>query len=148
MKYQAVIKKGTGKLTIGRREEMENYISSLGRLDEDVPMELDLKPRKKTRSLSQNKFYWLCLGFVLDAMYDLGHSRDEIDKESLHEFFLGMFNYTEIINETTGEVRKIAKKSSTMTTQEFSEYFEHVKRWCAEWLSLVLPEPNEQLQID
>lgn len=126
---------------------MERFISSLGRDDRDVDIEIEVKPRKRTRTLSQNAFYWQCLTIILERMRELGYPPEELDKERLHHFFNGMFNYYEILNENTGEVSKMPRSSRILDTKEFSEYFDHVKRWCSEWIEIDLPEPNTQLEI-
>lgn len=149
MKFYGLIKKATGKLTIQSRSDMDNYIACLGKVDEDVAVDIEIKKKVRKRTINQNKFYWATLTIILNRMRELGYPPDELDKERLHNFFNGMFNYYEILNEKTGEISKMPRKTSVLDTKEFSEYFDHIKRWCVEWLDITdLPEAGEQLEIE
>lgn len=145
MQFHGVIKKGTGKETVYRERDMRNYIASLGRDDKDVEITFDIGKRKRKRSRNANDFYWFCLSLVVERMLELGH---EVDKDLMHEFFKGRFLYTEFLDETTGEILRIPRSTTEVSSDEFWAYLEEIKRFAAQTLSLVIPEPGEQIQID
>jgi hypothetical protein len=108
-------------------------------------IELTIKKRSKKRSGDQNAYYWgVVVHLVSEALIDLGN---EITPDEAHEFLKANFNYTEITNEQTGEVMKIPRSTSDLTTEEFTDYIEKVAKWAAEWLNITIPEPNEQTTL-
>ena len=143
MQFHGKISKG--KLTVYRESDMRNYIASLGRDDKDVEITLEIGKRKRKRSSELNNYYWLCLGLVVDRMLELGH---EVNKDLIHEFFKGRFLYTEFYDEKTGEILKIPRSTTEISSDEFWAYLEEIKRFAAQTLDLVIEEPNEQIKIN
>lgn len=140
MQFHAIIKKGSGKATVYRERDMVNYIASLGRDDKDVEITYDIYKRKRKRSNDQNAYYWLLLEMIRERMTELGH---ETGKDELHQFFKGRFLYTEFLDEKTGEIMRLPRKSSEVSTDEFNAFIEDVKRFSATVLDLVLPDPEQ-----
>ena len=72
--------------------------------------------------------------------------------ERIHEFLKAQFNRQSITvaNKETGESidSEISGSTTELTTVEFMEYIENVLRWAAEFLSLVIPEPNQTEWIE
>jgi len=109
---------------------------------------IEVKRTGRKRTLNQNDFYWLCMQIIADAVINqLGHNPETTTKDSIHDMFKTEFNYEEIVNPHTGEVKKRPQSTANLTTKEFSEYFGHIQRWTVEWLGITLPEPNSQLEI-
>lgn len=50
----------------------------------------------------------------------------------------------EIVNKDTGECISERLTSSEMTTTQFMEYIMEVQKWSAEFLSIDIPNPNEE----
>jgi hypothetical protein len=48
-----------------------------------------------------------------------------------------------MVDPETGEVMKIPRKTSDLSTQEFIDYTEQVKQFAAEKLDLYIPDPND-----
>jgi hypothetical protein len=106
---------------------------------------MEIKEKKKKRSNSQNGYLWAVVNqMVCRRLIDLGH---DVSIEETHDFLKASFNYKELVNEDTGEVFKIPRGTSELSTKEFSEYIERVVRFGAEILGIIIPLPNEQMEI-
>ena len=111
--------------------------------DKDVVITFS-KP-KKSRSNNQNRFYWgvvlpLVQNGLLDATGEL-RSVDNIHYKILLPLFAPL---NEIVNKDTGECISERLTSSEMTTAQFMEYIMEVQKWSAEFLSIDIPNPNEE----
>lgn len=111
--------------------------------DKDVIITFS-KP-KKSRSNNQNRFYWgvvlpLVQNGLLDATGEL-RSVDNIHYKILLPLFAPL---NEIVNKETGECISERLTSSEMTTTQFMEYIMEVQKWSAEFLSIDIPNPNEE----
>lgn len=104
-----------------------------------------VEKRKKKRSNNQNAYYWLTVAMIRDRLIDLGH---DVDSETTHEMLKGRLLYSEMIDENSGEIIKIPRSTKKLGTSEFMDYIEDVKRFSAEVLDLVLPDPEDQLEIN
>jgi hypothetical protein len=110
----------------------------------DGKYELVIK-RKNKRSLPINKYYWGC---VVELEREGFKSRGyDYSKEQVHDFNKAEFNYTELVNEETGEVKKVPSTTTDISNTQFIEFLERIKLFCAEWLNVYVPDPNEQTQF-
>ena len=101
--------------------------------------------KKKTRSIEQNRYYWgVVVPLVRQGLIDLGY---QITFEGTHEYLKANFNVIEIINEHSGEIIKTVGSTTEMSTSQMMEYFAQIYRWSAEYLNVIIPEPNTQLTI-
>lgn len=138
-KFNAKVNKGV--LSLNNKPLFTDTIACL----RDGDYYLEVKEKKKKRSVSQNKYMWAVVNqMVWRRLIELGH---DVDLEETHDFLKATFNYKEIINENTGEVFKIPKGTSELSTEEFSEYIERVIRFGAEVLDIQIPLPNEQMEM-
>lgn len=97
--------------------------------------ELIVRPRTYKRSNQQNAYYW---GVVIKLITDdCGYGeRDEI--LSVHDTLRTMFLKR---NGFLGKPRVMS--TTELSTKEFEEYLEQVRRWAAIALSVQIPLPNE-----
>jgi hypothetical protein len=104
------------------------------------------KPKKK-RSKNQNNFYWGVL--IPISKNAIKESWGEVwSVEQTHNFFKTRFNYTEKVNETTGEVVKIPKSTTENTTTQQEEYHLQIREFLLEWFNVTAPLPNEHLNLE
>lgn len=84
-------------------------------------VELIIKRRYAQRSLQQNKFYW---GVIIPMFEELIlEAWEEIrSKEEIHELLKATCNYKEKVNETTGEIIRVPKSSTELSTIGWLEY--------------------------
>jgi hypothetical protein len=141
MKLEHFATKKDGKFTITQRKTFEEGLSLLP----DGNYTVIVEKRKKKRSLSQNNYYFLLVAMIRDRLIDLGH---DVDSETTHEMLKGRLLYSEMIDENSGEIIKIPRSTKKLGTSEFMDYIEDVKRFSAEVIGLVLPDPNDQIEID
>ncbi len=107
-------------------------------------VELTVKQWHKTRSNSQNAYYWgVVIEMITFAINDLGN---EFDKDTIHEYLKGLFLKTtkEIIDNSTGLVTEIAyiKSTTKLTTIEFENYIEKCKQFAAERFDINIPDAD------
>jgi hypothetical protein len=102
--------------------------------------DVTLKPRKRTRTLDQNSYYWVAI------CAPLGHwlteqSGEPFTKDDAHEYLKSRFTpVREPVIKSTGEVMEIRRSTSDLDTLEFSDYVERCIDWMAEFCEInVLP---------
>lgn len=138
-KFTATVSKGS--LRINDRPLFLDVISTL----KDGDYVMTVEPKKKKRSNNQNAYYYgVVVEMVFRRLVDLGH---DVDREEAHEFLKASFNYKEIVNESTGEIFKIPRSTTSLDTFEFSEYVDRIIRFGAEVLDIQIPLPNEQIEM-
>lgn len=97
------------------------------------------------RSNPQNRFYWgLVIPMVQSGIKDMG---TELTKEETHEFLKARFNFEEIVNTNTGEAISIPRSTTALNKIQFSEYVEKIQQFASEFLSIVIPDPGQQVQL-
>ena len=133
-----------GKLHIVRRKD---FVKSLvASFKDNARLRITVEQLYKKRSNQQNRFYWgVVIPIVKSLIYDAWG--DELTGEEVHEILKQNCNYTERLNESTGEVVKVGKTTTGLTTTEWEEYRLEVTKWVHEWFNTELPEPNEQTEL-
>lgn len=103
--------------------------------------ELYLKPRKRTRSLDQNAYYWAAVVAPFTDWLRENYGDNQIDKEQAHEMLkvkiLGL-DKKQIGDETL----LLIPRSKTLTVEQFGEYIEKCAAWLAEFCE-ILVVPSE-----
>jgi hypothetical protein len=90
---------------------------------------------RKNRSIQQNRA-------LFGVAYKALHEATGNDPEDLHCYFKGEYGGWEVV-EVMGQKRKVPiKRSSTMTTSEFSDFYQFIQRRAAE-NGYYVPDPNE-----
>lgn len=128
-----------GKLTIFSRGEMLKDINKVG----EASIELIIRFAGK-RSGQQNKYYWSAIiPIVRDGLKKVGI---EMSKEQTHELLKYKFLMREFIT-SDGDILKSIGSSKELNKQEFSEYKESIQQWASEYLGIIVPDPNEQIEL-
>jgi len=125
-----------GNLMVRNRTQMEREALASGLTE----FEVVLKKKTRSRSLQQNRWWWLCMSILGEQ---LGYRREE-----MHEVCKMKFLKRELVDTKSGEVFEYLKSTTELTTTEFSELIESVIQWSAEQFQIVLPMPGEQLTIE
>lgn len=119
----------------GRSIILANAISFISELPDSKDWRITIERVRKTRSHEQNAALW---GVAYKAL----HEATGNDPEDLHTFFLGEWSGWDVID-VMGQQRRVPKRrSSKMTTIEFSEFYEFIQRRSAE-CGYNVPSPNE-----
>jgi hypothetical protein len=105
-------------------------------------VEVSIKPRKLTRSLSQNSYWWAAVvqPFSEWLSQEWGES---IELEQAHEILKQKILGTdELTNKKTGEVIEITRSSRVLDTAEFGEMIDKAALWLAEFCGIVVLPPE------
>jgi hypothetical protein len=144
VKFTAVIKP-SGTLHIINRAGFDDFVRSQAR-GGDVEFTLDIERKKNRRTLTINRYWWgVLVPVVQRGLYNMGH---DLSKEEVHEFLKAQFNFTEIVNEDTGEIMRLPLSTSKLSGSEFWKLVGRVAQWAAEWLGENIPPPGEQAEIE
>lgn len=147
-----------GRLPSIRSEQIRDYLKSL----EGRQVHIKIEPKRKNRSLSQNRYYWYMMEFIAkelgyDGEYDSEVAaqlkelatpeilprmtlllnllfRPKLGREEVHEIFRGMF-----LVDPDGK----PKSSAGLSTDEAEEYYQKIRDYCARELGIIVPEPNQ-----
>lgn len=110
-----------------------------------VPVSLTVQEYKPKRSSPQNRYYF---GVVVDLICRaLNEGGVEVTREGTHELLKLRFLKEDHPIGNDGEFVTMVKSTTELNKEEFDEYLEHCKRFAAEYLNVVIPEPNEQMSI-
>lgn len=114
---------------------------------EGKEIEIIFKRKYKQRSLNQNAFYWsILLEFFQELFLEVwGEIKS---KEEIHEILKFTCNYEEKINPVTGEIIRIAKSTTELTTSGWMDYELQLKQFALDYFNAVLPSPNEQKKFN
>lgn len=131
----------TGILKITNRKQFD---SDLKRFN-GSQVEIVVKKKRSIRSSQQNRYYFgVVIPLLMQGLNDVGY---DYNKKETHEFVKTNFNYTEQVNESTGEVIRHIKRTSRLNKSEFSEMVEKIKIFASEYLNIYIPDPNEDLSL-
>ena len=109
-------------------------------------VDITIQPKKKTRSVCQNAYYWsVVVPMVRAGLLDVGY-RFSIDET--HNELKNAFRKIEKVNELTGEVKTITGSTTDMSTVDMMDYFAQIQQWAAEYLNIQIPDPGEQIEIE
>lgn len=142
MKTSIHSKVENGKLKTNRKalsEAIEQYNGK--------EITITIQRKKKTRSNLQNAFYWGCVVPIFKAaIYEQWGERQST--QEIHEFLKQNLHFIEKVNESTGEIIRLAKSTTVDSTVDFMVYLEEIRKFGKEWFGIDVPEPNEQISIE
>jgi hypothetical protein len=107
---------------------------------------IEVRERKKVRSLKQNKYYWkVVIPAVVEVLWELGNN--EADEEMAHEVCKAVFMPPEGIKKVKGRKKEIEHRSTRfLSTKGFGAYTETIRQWAAsEGKQILLPNEVEYL---
>lgn len=118
-----------------RESTINRIVRFLGQLPAGRPWRVTVEPHARTRSDQQNRYlFGVCYPKLLERLPGW-------DKADVHDYFLGeKFGWTEL--EGLGRKRvKPIKRSSKLSTTEFSDYVAFIQRKAAE-LGIYIDDPD------
>ena len=101
---------------------------------------IEVTPYKPRRSDQQNRYLW---GVVYDTILKAGQL-DGWHSEDLHEYFLGECFGWETLEGMGRRRMRPLKRSSKLSTTEFSDYVDFIQRKAAE-MGIYIPDANEEI---
>lgn len=129
-----------GKLSIYGREQFLNSIKNTN----DCLVELTLKKKSKGRSNKQNRYYFSLVNMIKNIFFE--QHQINYTSEQMHEILKLKCNYVEVLNKD-GVIEKFPTSTTELSTVEFEVYLEAVRNWVYDFFDVLLPLPNEQLEI-
>ena len=131
----------SGKLKITKREQFYSAIA----LWDDCRVKLIVQKHYKQRSTPQNDYYHGVIVSEWQALLlqEWGEAKSH---EQVHEFLKMNFLFTEKLDESTGEILRMPRSTTELTTVEMEEYNEVCRQKALEYFNAVIPLPNEQLK--
>ena len=149
-----IILEYSGKVTDqGRLELPSKRLAQEIKVFSGKEVKVIIRRKKKVRSSLQNRYYWGCMvRMVLDALVDIGHnelqSGNPDSMQIVHEFLKGKFLIGADIVDTQGNVERLPPTTQKLSTVEFIDYKADIQQWAAEFLNIIIPDPNEQIDFD
>jgi len=125
----------TGTVTNGRLvlDSPQRYIVQLAKL-EGKRIEVVVRKQRSKRSLKENSYYW---GVVVEILRDhFGYETYEAE-----EVHVGLKLKFLRIHESEG--LETAKSTTKLSTAEFEDYLERIRRWASKEHNCYIPLPNE-----
>lgn len=117
-----------GKLRLDNKDAFTSWMQTL----EGRRVELVIQRERHVRSDNQNRYY---RGVVLQLIADhTGHTTDEVHEAMRLQFLL---------RPSDRGLPTTVASTTDLTTAEFSQYVENVKRWAATDLGVYCPDPGE-----
>lgn len=105
--------------------------------------EIQMKPRRFTRSLSQNAYYWAAVVTPFTEWLRGEWGDSDVKPEQAHELLKHkVLGSLELTNKQTGEVIEITRSSRTLDSYEFGEFIEKAAAWLAEFTGIVVLTPE------
>jgi len=116
-------------------DDKQAYLIWRCSFNDNDEIELILRKRRKNRTKAQNSYLW----GVVYAIIAEHTGYDSIDE--VHEAMKRMF-----LNVHRDGLPDTVRSSSDLSTAEFSEYVEGIKRWASSFLGLYIPDSTEVYQ--
>ena len=139
MKIKALGSVKNGELQVYSKSKLQKAIQSM----EGCIVEIIIRQKTKGRSNQQNKYYWgVALGIVESAISE--ENGVFIGIETAHEIVKIHLNGFEVFDFDRMKVEKEAQSTANLTTDEFEELIENLRRWANDLLGVYIPMPNEE----
>lgn len=105
--------------------------------------EVSIKPRKLTRSLNANAYYFVAAATPFRDWLREQYGDDRITTEQAHEMLkVKILGLDEKLVEGTSEVLRLIPRSKTLDRSEFADYVDKCAAWLAEFCGIVVLPPE------
>jgi hypothetical protein len=119
-----------GKIKMTQEDIFIHYLKSFKPGDRLKVIVKPFKAGDRIRSIKANAYYW---GVVIDIL----HLEFGYEKEEMHDALGLMFR------QSRDEFVPTIRSTTTMSSAEFWEYIERVRRWAAIEYNVTIPDPNK-----
>lgn len=141
--YVATVVNGVVKISnrAGFDEDMKRF--------EGKRIQFSVKGYKASRSLAQNAYYWgSIIPYVQEGLMELGFDKTILDQETVHDMLKGKFLKEDLATDKwEGEFITHVGSTTDLNKLEFADYIEDIRRWAAEFLSIDIPDPEQQVEL-
>lgn len=107
---------------------------------------LKITKKRKTRSNEQNRYYW---GVIIKfwQLLLIEEWGEYYTTNQTHEFLKYNCNYSEKVNEDTGEILRVTNSTTDNSTTDQEIFQEKCRRLADDMFGSLIPLPNEQMTI-
>lgn len=121
------------------RDPMLTRIGAFLRALPEKPYSIEVKQRKNTRTIAQNRYLWgVCYQTILEHG---GESLAGWTRDDLHEYFLGEHFGWETLEGFGRKRLKPVNRSSSLSKMEFVDFVDFIQRKAAE-LGIFIPDAD------
>ena len=134
------------------------YVSQQLEQYHEKEVKVTVETYREKRTLRQNAYYWgVVVPLVQKGYRQLGERLSlsgadaaitdylrVMTPEQAHDTLKKDFAYTEMYDDTTGKIFTVPKGTRDMNVEDMVEYIEQIQIWAAEFLGVVIPDPNSQ----
>lgn len=129
-----------GSLTITNRNRLSEELTRF----KDCAVELTIR-KKNRRSNAQNAYIWGVVYKELEIrMRELGN---DVNSDDVHDFCKERFNPKELIGQGGEVIGNKGGSTTEMNKEEFGIYLDKIIAFALEYLDLIIPYPNQDLQL-
>jgi len=121
---------------IRSKEDMDAIKDYLDRLPDGKQFEVSVRLHKEKRSNPQNALYHSWLNIICKETKN--------DHETVHKAFAKMFLGVDVCEFGGQKIAKI-KSTTSLNTEQFTEYLNQVEAFAAVELGIILPHPDDRL---
>jgi hypothetical protein len=129
-----------GKLTLANKRRFAHDLATF----RNCAVEITIK-KKNTRSSQQNRYYWGVV--VKEIQFRLNELGNDFETETVHEYLKDKFNKVELIGEGGEVIDYLGGSTTEMNKEEFMVYVDKIIEWAASFLSIAIPLPHADLQL-
>lgn len=124
-----------GRLELRNKREFQARLRRM----KDGAVRVTVERIQATRSIQQSRWYW---GVIVDLLSEhTGYTPDEIHDVLKAKFLPKKLAVTDSNGEIKGEF-VIGGTTTRLNKNEFGEFCESIRRWAAEELGVVIPDPD------
>lgn len=133
------------KVVGGRIDRNRSLLNDAIQKLEGYDICITIEKVRRKRSNPQNSYYWGVVIFTITkTISDLGNLWTA---EDTHFYLRNKFLLESMPVNDSGEFIDRAKSTTELATFEMETYLEQVRAWAAQTLGVVVPLPNEDLQL-
>ena len=132
-----------GKLNISYRSK---FLTAL-KLFDDCRVRVVVEKLYRKRTTPENAYYHAVIVREFKNGWEETQG-EQITHNEAHEMLKYNCNYTEIINEDTGEVLRKGNTTTKQSTVEAEEYYDRCRAFILEWFGIIVFLPNEQSELE
>lgn len=146
-KYDAIIVHTNEDCTIHFPRETYVYKDLKDTFGDQTKVTVEVKTRRKPRTLKQNSVLHWYINAIAD---ETGMAPDDVKEVLRHKFLSEDIldrNGEIMADKASGEVIKRYKSTAELSTIQMLTFTEEIRMWAADFLSLHLPLPNEEVEL-
>ena len=140
MKYTGLVNE-EGILKIVNRKQFDSDLKEFA----GKYVFVEVTRKRSTRSDNQNRYYWSgVIPMVRLGLKDLGY---KLSIEDTHLFLRNKFLLEEMVNGDGELIGSRVKSTTELNKMQFGDYISEIQQFSAEYLGVVIPDPETQTTL-